>query len=399
MAEKQEYIKGWDLTGFGTKEAPEAPRPDAEWPLEKGTAWVYRGKGNQKLTKPVILSDGFHAGATDIDEMWQGLERGAYPFISEMRQRGYDMVILGYDDCTASMLSNAEVARACIDKAIKEREGTAPLAVGGFSMGGIITRYILAKMEQEARSGGKGHQADTYICYDSPHLGAWIPIAIQAMALTLFDTESREMIISDAARQLLWRHLPRVTGAPAEDPKRTAFLGELATVGNWPMQLHKIGVANGKGQGTNGITPGALALTGDSGVVSGVKLWTQRPGNDQEVAKVQLFGAVTQKTSGMPEADGAHGGKLAGFKLARDGMVEAGFEATCNVEDHGFVPTGSAIAITSKMDLWTGNMSASVLNAVSELDEFKCASQNEAHTLMTQELGGWIIDRLDRRRR
>jgi hypothetical protein len=398
MADRYDDIKGWDLTGLTAVDAPKAPPPSAKWRLlDKGTAWVYYADGNSKLTKPVILSDGFHADGTDLDVMFHGLNGGAYPFITELRRHGYDLVILGYDDCTASMLSNAEVARACINEALAKRDGAFPLAVGGFSMGGIITRYILAKMEQEAKRGGKGHGADTYICYDSPHLGAWIPIALQALALSLPASDAtHKMIVSDAARQLLWQHLPELEGEPGMDRLRTEFLAKLAEVGNWPMAVHKIGVANGKGEGTNGIRPGLVAVSADGILLKNVKLFTQGAGDEVLVAQVGAQGDTLQKTSGMPEADGAHGGKLNGFKLAADALKKVvPLGTVCNVEDHGFVPTGSAIAVTG-MDPWT-NLSAGVLHAPSALNEIKCASQNEAHTLMTKELGSFILSRLDRR--
>ena len=40
-------------------------------------------------------------------------------------------------------------------------------------MGGLVTRYALAKLETE----NVEHQVGTYFSYDSPHQGAWIPIS------------------------------------------------------------------------------------------------------------------------------------------------------------------------------------------------------------------------------
>src|SRR6185295_7601922 len=145
MAKEYTDIKSWDLTRTTAMELPPAPAPNAEWPLQgrtamAGTAWVYYGKdgkGNTRtsLTRPIILSDGFHGGGTKLNELWYGLESrpaaAPYGFISDLRGRGYDLILLGYHDCTASILTNAQLATDCIVRAIAERNGDAPLAVGG----------------------------------------------------------------------------------------------------------------------------------------------------------------------------------------------------------------------------------------------------------------------------
>lgn len=170
-------VQSWDLMGRSIKkDVPAAPNPDAVWKLPGGTAWVYYGFGNRGLVCPVILSDGFHQGGTDLDEIWNGLERGKYAFASNLRSRRCDLVIVGYDDCTASIFDNARAVTECIFRSIAERMGSAPLAVGGFSMGGLITRYVLAKLEMERMD----HQTATYISYDSPHHGAWMPIGLRS---------------------------------------------------------------------------------------------------------------------------------------------------------------------------------------------------------------------------
>lgn len=391
MADEYLNIKSWDPTGRGQKTPPAAPAPNATWKVGTGTAWVYHGDRNTRgITKPVILADGFHGGGTSLDEMWDGLERGAYPFITELRRRGHDLIILGFDDCTASILDNARVAQECIMRAIAERMGDAPLTVGGFSMGGLITRYALAKLEVERMD----HQTALYISYDSPHHGAWMPIALQAMAHSLGpQSDLSKLVNSPAARQLLWRHIPNLLTAPHEDPLRTEFLATLKRFGDWPQRPRKLAVANGKGEGSNGIKAGEVAVSGESGIVKNVKLFTQATGKGVLVAQVGLLGVWPVKTNELPAADGAHGGQLEGFGLAADEMIKAG-QVTCNQRWHSFVPTGSAIA-TAGFDPFT-DLGASVLDRETEVDDFTCADKNEKHTLMNKALGAWILDRLPR---
>jgi hypothetical protein len=393
-------IANWDLMGRTKKDAPEAPKPDVVWKLPGGTAWVYYGVGNRGLVRPVILSDGFHQGATDLNEIWDGLERGKFAFATNLRNRRCDLVIVGYDDCTASILDNARAVTECIFRSSAERMGSAPLAVGGFSMGGLITRYVLAKLEMERMD----HQTDTYFSYDSPHHGAWMPIGLQALAHALRDLapELSEQVNSPAARQLLWRHIEEFGATPGEDPERTRFLEALNRFGGWPQRPRKLALANGAGKGNSGVPAGKEALHGVSGgALDGFALFTQATGDNKVVFQGgPAFDKLEQRVSGLPEADGAHGGTLESFDLAFKALnVALPGAAKCPYPSTSFVPTGSAVALRGA-DPWK-DLSADVTNLSpdrTEFDDYKCASQNERHTLMTEELGTWLLDRLAQHR-
>ncbi|MFG2559273.1 esterase/lipase family protein [Streptomyces sp. NPDC048496] len=377
-----------------------APAADEVWPLHNGTAWVYYGEGHTRLMNPFITADGFNSGPSDLAELWEYLESGAYPFISQLRRRGYDVIILGFHERSASILDNSRAAQEAIHHAIAERAGDAPLKVGGFSMGGLVTRHALAKLEMQRMD----HQTDLYFSYDSPHRGAWIPIVLQAFAHYIRDLDSRfsDQINSAAAQQLLWRHIPEWNSTPAESQKRTDFLSEMQRLGGWPMLPRKIAVANGVGTGTgNGINPSDLALEGKGLSVAGTKLYTQAAGDDELVAKLRVVTLKTNevRTSGLPTIDGAPGGTLEGFGILADGLNALnpwlGFKTDVPIRSHCFVPAVSAVAIrdvATDEDLYTPINGLS--REGSELDDFKLASQNEGHTLVTEELCSWIIERL-----
>src|SRR3954454_1796674 len=204
--------------------------PDETWELtqgNKGTAWVYRVPGNAMLTKPVIIADGFSAGESMVQE-WASLFEGsevadAHHWGTRLHEQGRDVIILGYKSRSAPILSNADVAIECILRAISERDGSGPLVVGGLSMGGLVTRYALCKMESQ----NIDHEVKTYFSYDSPHQGAWIPISLQVFAHFLFglaqdlypnptdpekiqtkkDLQGMSLLMnSTASRELLWKH-------------------------------------------------------------------------------------------------------------------------------------------------------------------------------------------------
>ncbi|WP_394822483.1 esterase/lipase family protein [Pendulispora albinea] len=381
---------------------PPAPKPDATWEIpgadrKGGIARVYLANSKMGLVRPVILADGFNWGPSNLDELWQWLNEKQFAFADELRRRGHDLILLGYDDRAASILHNATIAHRCIRRATEERLGSAPLAVGGFSMGGMVTRYALARMENE----GIDHQTAVYMSFDSPHRGAWIPISLQALAhfVTIAPTMSKQ-INSPAARQLLVRHIPDLNTPPREDPERTQFLAELTRVGSWPRRPRLLGVANGSGTGQgNGIRPGEKALECTKGGFKPTTLYTQSSANGALVAS--LKGPLQTKevrTSELPEVDGAPGGTLESFAIAADNLTipVLGMEAVAHHREVCFVPSISAVAV---LDIDPRNLYTNINELPpdkSDLDDYFLPSRNTPHSEMSAEIGEWILDRLPR---
>jgi hypothetical protein len=139
----------------------EVPEP-VEWNLNGGQAWVWRVPGNETLTRPVIIADGFSGGASALEEwlpLWEesGAE-GVHYWGTQLHEQGRDVIVLGYASRNAAIRANANVAIECIRRATDERAGDEPLVVGGLSMGGLVTRYALALMENQP----DGHEVGTY---------------------------------------------------------------------------------------------------------------------------------------------------------------------------------------------------------------------------------------------
>ncbi|MEU6678094.1 hypothetical protein [Streptomyces sp. NPDC046925] len=384
----------------GPREVTEAaPAPDQEWALPDGKAWVYLADAGRGLAKPVIIADGFNTGPSDLDFSWEILERGPYPFIGELRRRGYDVVLLGFDERSASILDNAKAAKSAIQEAIARRTGNHPLTVGGFSMGGLVTRYALARMEHDDVE----HETELYFSFDSPHRGAWIPIALQSFAhyIRRLNAAFSNQMNSPAARQLLWQHISEWGDTPETDKERVEFLAELERVGGWPRRPKKIGVANGVRTGAgNGIAPGEQAFRGRGLAITGTHLYTQPAGEDQLVAQLRVVTLRRPqiRTSYLPVIDGAPGGTLEGFGILADELDKIpaiiGLGAEAEIREHCFVPAVSAVALR---DIDTHEKLYQPFpekSGDSELDEYRCAGQNEGHTLVTEELCTWIMDRL-----
>lgn len=404
------------------EEGPEFEQPGATWGLRHGTAYVYYGKDTNgryrdHLARPVILSDGFQTGPTKPYEAWVHLggdkPENAFSFIRELRDRGYDLVILGYTDRSASILVNVEAAIDVIKEANKKKAGKAPLLVGGFSMGGLVTRYALARLETDEPE--YDHQTSVYLSYDTPHHGAWVPVSLQTFAHFIKKvsglTGPSDHINSDAARELLWRHIPDLKTEPRQDPLRTKFLDELKRVGWWPgtrRSVRKLGVGNGVADGNgNGVPAGVDAMRVTTGWFARTALRSQSDEPDQVVARLRfdLLGLGTiradVRTAGFPALDSAPGGTLGGFPIAADSLKKLPLTTvhlhkpdleTC------FVPSISAVALRdhdlgSEKDLHVDING--LQDGASELDEYVLDSaENRAHALITDELGKWILERL-----
>lgn len=387
---------------------------NTEWELRNGTAWVFYSSSEQTAVRqPVILADGFAMGGSDGHVLYDGLEKGDYPFISSLRENGFDVVLLGFNDRSASILDNADVAIECIRRTVADREGDAMLTVGGFSMGGMVTRYALAKMERQRED----HQTSTYLSYDTPHRGAWLPLGVQAFAhfvkerwgktnplLSLYS----DLVNSPAARQMLRWHVETGTEVTldvtaGQDQERTDFLEALQRMGDWPQRPRLLGVANGTGTGAGNSIPADDTAMAAHGPKANAQLRTQGQGRQTVAQMAEARQApVSINTTGFPELDGAPGGLFPKAPLLEDaanfGMAavlaamvnEQPAELTHNAST--FVPTISAVA-SADIDDHTA-LYSKVDRERSDLHDFLCATTNEGHTVMTPELGKWILAQL-----
>ncbi|MGW5101651.1 esterase/lipase family protein [Streptomyces sp. NPDC004100] len=371
------------------------PEPDETWDLPGGFAHVYYGEGNHGIARPVVMADGFSLGPSDLSWLHAHLDQGAFPLLTELRRRGRDAVLIGYDERSASLLDNAQTATAAIHRTLAERLGGTSLMVGGFSMGGLVTRYALARMEAQRMD----HQTGVYFSYDTPHRGAYIPVGLQAFShfIPVPNDFARQMD-SPAARQMLWRHYDPKSGESGIAPERTAFLQELAKVGNWPRIPRLLALANGRGDGTGiAVPPGETVLTVDR-VYPGTAFSAQAQGKDVTVAELKRRFPAAEKTittSGFPELDGAPGGTLRSYGILADALKKAGAQVDLRHPEVSFVPTVSAVSIRDldqQKDLYANVYDLPPDEA--DVDDFVCSSDTTAHTTVTAELATWLLDRL-----
>ncbi|GAB4499089.1 MAG: hypothetical protein OHK0019_35620 [Saprospiraceae bacterium] len=97
--------------------------------------------------------------------------------IEQIQNRGYDIVYVDFADAGTYIQANAEFLIKVIERVNSEKITSEQNVLIGASMGGIVSRYALAKMESE----GESHCTGLFGTFDTPHNGANIPLSLQAL--------------------------------------------------------------------------------------------------------------------------------------------------------------------------------------------------------------------------
>jgi hypothetical protein len=278
-----------------------------------GEATTYPGEGEYAvflsadtiLDKPIFVVDGFDPGDTrDIPGLYSLLDftgtSGTQNLADVLRAEGFDVVILNFPSYTRDedavtvdggadfMERNAMILVELIETINADKAPNSPEqnVIIGPSMGGIIARYALNYMESQSIN------ADTrlYISFDSPHLGANVPIGLQHQLNYLAFNETNAvaevqplidgLLKSAAARQLLIDHFEAHLASesivdfdatktlPEAHPFRLIFetnINSLTATG-FPENVRNIAIINGSGIGStylakDGITPVTNSFT------------------------------------------------------------------------------------------------------------------------------------------
>ncbi|WP_419802358.1 T9SS type A sorting domain-containing protein [Mucilaginibacter sp.] len=229
---------------------------------------------DQMLRKPIIIINGFNPGSrNDITYLHNNLyyNNNLNNFGDEMLAKGYDVIFLKFptynkngvqiDGGADYIQRNAFTLITLIQKVnqiLQQNGSTEKLVVIGPSMGGLISRYALKYMEDH----NMPHNTRLWVSFDSPHLGANIPIgdqfALDYLGNVLHIPSAKEKINSTinspAAKEMLLDHYIKPNQQPLPTPygTRNSFMQELNSLG-FPSQLRKIALINGAG---NGLTQG-----------------------------------------------------------------------------------------------------------------------------------------------
>lgn len=385
--------------------------------------------------KPIILIDGFDPGDTrDINAIYQTMSfnNGSENLADEARDLGYDVVILNFpvytrngteliDGGTDFIQRNAFVLVELINQINALKVGDEELVIIGPSMGGLVSRYALRYMEQN----GIDHETRLWLSFDSPHLGANVPIGIQHLfnyvAYGPFgDVTLQELVDgvlrNPAAKQMLIDHFEGhlLPGDPFEfDPTivlptgapnfRDAFQNELDAMG-YPQNTRNIAISNGSGSGQTTGTPGMNVIDyefypdGPSGFTRALieVNFTPEANQTARVSRLrsQIFivfwitvdesEAFAMSPSFSDGLDSAPGGQFNIANLAGDvgdNPILLDFLENLNIDAFDFIPTLSSLAITSTND-WYAPVTESDIDV---FEAYFIPEENETHVSLTQE--------------
>lgn len=270
----------------------------------QGEYEIFLGNDNL-LDKPIIFVDGFDPGDTrDINAIYNSLQftgtSGTQNLADLIRAEGFDLVILNFPtyvngdgatiDGGADFIErNAMVLVELINTINTDKAANSPEqnVIIGPSMGGIISRYALNYMESNALTD----DTRLFISFDSPHLGANIPIGLQHQLNYLafngvnpvaeIQPIINDLLNSPAARQLLTDHFvphlqpgsdvefdPSIT-LPTPHPYRTSFQNRITsfTADGFPTNVRNVAIVNGSGIGSPYFAIGNSGTTVSPGFV------------------------------------------------------------------------------------------------------------------------------------
>ncbi|MGS2725151.1 T9SS type A sorting domain-containing protein [Psychroserpens sp. BH13MA-6] len=283
------------------------------------------------LDKPIILVDGFDPGdGRTVPGLYSLLDftgsEGNQNLADLVRAQGFDVVILNFpsyfrladnslliiDDATDNNADlvideldypgstlvdggadfierNAMLLVDLINTLNADKVGDEELVIIGPSMGGLISRYALNYMENNSQN----HETRLWISFDSPHLGANIPLGFQhqfnflgfglGADLNVVELQGivNGLLKSPAARQLLVDHFEShlIDGDPVNfdptkllpeaHPYRVTFESNInsLTATGFPENTRNVAIINGSGIGTpfqsitnTAVTPGFTVL-------------------------------------------------------------------------------------------------------------------------------------------
>ena len=141
--------------------------------------FIRYGSSDQQIRKPFIIVEGFdfRAGSNNTNSPDFGISTYAdyfeNPIINQLQD--YDVIYVDWVQNEEYIQANGNLLISLIDYVNQQKAlsgSTEENVIYGFSMGGLIARYALCKMEEENRD----HQTLFYISHDTPHLGANVPL-------------------------------------------------------------------------------------------------------------------------------------------------------------------------------------------------------------------------------
>lgn len=133
------------------------------------------------LNRAIVFAAGYGVTSTALPEVFD--ERDAPGVFGRLQAEGVSIVVLAPGKSAQDRVQDdADALRRALELLDGHRGPKAlPLVLFGHSMGGLLARLALARMEAD----GGTHPVALYVSYDSPHSGVNVPQGMQYLKLKL----------------------------------------------------------------------------------------------------------------------------------------------------------------------------------------------------------------------
>ena len=403
----------------------------------QGVYEIFYDNVNSVLDKPIILVDGFDpTDNRSIPQIYEMLDYGDGNLATDLRNQGYDIIILNFPNYTRSngdlimggsdyIQRNAFVLVELINMINGMKTGSEKNVVIGPSMGGLIARYALRYMEMNSME----HDTRLYISFDAPHKGANIPIGFQHLFNVLaygplgdatLQVVVDAMLRSPASRQMLIdqfeAHLQAgsetefnnaITLPTGKANFRDAFQTEIDAMG-FPENTRNIAIVNGSGNGSTNGTPGMEVMNHTFDLGSGQRAivelhYTPEAGETIEVSSLEvqlnvfvwitIFESVanSQAPATSDGLDTAPGGRfdissLSG--LAGSNAMLTEFFDNLTTTNFTFIPSISALAVDQP------NWYTAAESLTSPFDAVHIPMENQNHVTITSPNLAFVLNEI-----
>lgn len=394
-----------------------------------GVVFVKYSTGNsaQTLRKPLIVAEGFDPSSVltfILNNSINNFYWDTYNLILDDGNRfwntlisEYDIVFLDYNNGVDDIFRNARLLEQVIEWANAQKVNVPdaqPNVVLGVSMGGLVSRVALRRMEVE----GKSHDTRLYISLDSPHKGANIPPAYQALAwhvngyLSFVDPSLSKLLYAPSVKQML-KYYPDPANSTFISTHHNTFMTQYDALG-FPTTTRNVAIANGSNSGTSLFNPYSVLIDAKHRVgkytftVKGYSMPNELNKLVYEASVVWkisgsfwrwFFGASTigvemkeyySSASQMPY-DGAPGGY---YPLSMFGGLPAGFDDYLNFSNFTFIPVASALAVSSNNPFEVLANQNLIGAGRTSFDTYYAQVSNQSHTQFTPQNARFILNEL-----
>jgi len=391
----------------------ETPDPTTTWNVQgeipyngattSGDAFVYLAEGNSSLVKPAVICEGI-----DFDDSfgWEDLYDlfNQQNLLEDLRAEGFDVVILNFHQPLTYVQQNGFLMVKLIQMVNDTIEYQMPIVVVGPSMGGLVTRYALTYMENE----GLDHNAALYISFETPNQGANITLGLQYELFFFKDLVEDIQLLLDildgpAAKQMLAYHYtnpPSTTAGP--DALFGIFQNELTAMGDYPDNLRKISISNGRGDAV-----GQPYNAGDqvidynfSNFLVTIKgnVWSVKDNGTNQIfeGKLKILfvsdDALNVSVFSEKPWDNAPGGSRDTFVMLD--TLEAPFGDIIALHDnHCYIPTVSAFDL-SESNLFHNIAGDPQIMSKTPFDSIYWSADNYDHIYISPEVAAIIFDEI-----